>query len=400
MKQKSLGLSILTPLILLLCLSYSGCSGKKVFEPSGKVVVVKNPLIQSLEKISRDYPEVSFQWQDPLDGRSLGEAESPDLLLWVGDWQNFQYLREGKLLDIKKQKRSLAYLKTAPLSRLSYFRNAQDYVIPISVYSWGLFYNKEILTSLEIEPPDTWEEFTSACSKLKENSITPCALGSGFGWPASAWFSYLDIRLNGAKAHEELLRGVRRPTDPSVLAALDLYLYLGREGYFSPDASSKGWIESLNDLMNGKAGFLLLGGFAWDRVDKTKGVGWIPFPEIGKRESDRGELGQMLGFAFFFDTENMEGSIALAEIFIQKGAPGMSGSSFRTLLVPGESLPPAAGSAEILMEASHLLPSLERWGSPQFVQQGLILFRDSLSAPTKWTKETLAERLDFLWVKE
>ena len=65
MKQKSLGLFILTPLILLLFISYSGCSGKKVFDPSGKVVAVKNPIIQSLEKIYAEYPEVTIQWQDP-----------------------------------------------------------------------------------------------------------------------------------------------------------------------------------------------------------------------------------------------------------------------------------------------------------------------------------------------
>ena len=53
---------------------------------------------------------------------------------------------------------------------------------------------------------------------------------------ASGWFDYLNLRINGADYHRELLAGERSFTDPEVVAVMEQYARL--IPYFDPNQTS------------------------------------------------------------------------------------------------------------------------------------------------------------------
>jgi len=48
----------------------------------------------------------------------------------------------------------------------------------------GIYYNKDMFTKLGLEAPTTWSEFQTVMSTLKQNSVTPLAIGGKDVWPA------------------------------------------------------------------------------------------------------------------------------------------------------------------------------------------------------------------------
>ena len=69
-----------------------------------------------------------------------------------------------------------------------------------------------------MQEPKTWTEFLALCETLKSKGVPPIGIGAGGDtpWVASAWFDYLNIRINGAPYHRELLAGKHRFDDPKV----------------------------------------------------------------------------------------------------------------------------------------------------------------------------------------
>ncbi|MFC9063195.1 ABC transporter substrate-binding protein, partial [Streptomyces sp. NPDC057074] len=54
-----------------------------------------------------------------------------------------------------------------------------------------LFHNKKVLDDAGVAPPKTWDELLDAVEKLKDEGVTPIALGGGDVWPTQMWFQYL-----------------------------------------------------------------------------------------------------------------------------------------------------------------------------------------------------------------
>jgi len=69
-----------------------------------------------------------------------------------------------------------------------------------------------------VSEPTTWAEFLQACETIKSKGVTPIGLGADNStpWVASGWFDYLNIRVNGATYHRELLAGKHSFADPQV----------------------------------------------------------------------------------------------------------------------------------------------------------------------------------------
>lgn len=110
--------------------------------------------------------------------------------------------------------------------------DGQVYGFPLYYYVWGFVYRKSLFEQLDLRPPATWSEFLHTCERLKAAGVTPLALGAKSGWPAAAWFDYLNLRINGIDFHRKLLRGEARFTDTRVRRVFDVWGDLLRKGYF------------------------------------------------------------------------------------------------------------------------------------------------------------------------
>jgi len=199
------------------------------------------------------------------------------------------------------------------------------YFIPSTIYAWGLFYNNEVLDSNGIKYPTSFGALESAFSALAAKGVVPIALGSKGDWSVFAWLSYLDIRKNGAEAHQRLLDGARAFDDPS-LAPVYATLQKWRDGgWIDRDSGKKNWSEALADVQSGKAAFSLMGSFAANRFVEPGKIRWAAVPRGGAKA---GEMAVIQGFAASSEATDLEAALALADAFVSQSSPNLANDVF------------------------------------------------------------------------
>ena len=156
------------------------------------------------------------------------------------------------------------------------------YGLPLSYYGWGFYYRKSLFASLGLRPPTQWSEFVELGRKLKAAGIAPTAVGAAEGWPAAAWFDYLNLRMNGIEFHRKLLAGEARFTDPKVRDVMLQWRRLQELGFFMPETLEKSWDAPLPFLYRNLVGMVLMGGFASAKFPPqlAQDIGFFPFPAM------------------------------------------------------------------------------------------------------------------------
>ncbi|WP_372634090.1 ABC transporter substrate-binding protein [Cohnella sp.] len=108
----------------------------------------------------------------------------------------------------------------------------------------GILYNKAIFKKLELEVPQTWDEFLAASEKIKQSGITPVniqlANGSEFGTTHMMHQLFANAELNrgdaGNQFWEDMNRHLIKLTDvPEYEQALNQMIELKDKGYINED---------------------------------------------------------------------------------------------------------------------------------------------------------------------
>ncbi|XHM65792.1 ABC transporter substrate-binding protein [Streptomyces nigra] len=213
----------------------------------------------------------------------LTSANPPDVYTWYPGSVADAYAKKDLLLDLgglwdgpdlKGYSKALNSLCTAG--------SGKKVFVPTTYYWWGMFYRKSNFAKWGVSEPKTWDEFLELCDKLKSKGVAPIGLGAGgnTAWVASAWFDYLDIRINGAAYHRELLAGKHRFDDPQVRRVFDRW----REvlPYFDPNGTAGAFQDATTALLNGRSGMMLIGTFFADAApkDALDDIDFFRFPVI------------------------------------------------------------------------------------------------------------------------
>jgi multiple sugar transport system substrate-binding protein len=150
----------------------------------------------------------------------------------------------------------------------------------MSYYQIGFYYHKPLFSKLGKTEPSNWDEFIVICDVLKQNNVLPIYIGSKSNWPATAWFDYLNLRLNGIKFHKQLMRGEASYLDKRVHNAFKKLQDISEAGYFIEDHQYLEWKQGLPLLFRGLAGMSMLGNYAvQDFPEKIiKKIGYFKFP--------------------------------------------------------------------------------------------------------------------------
>ena len=182
-----------------------------------------------IEIIHQGYPQEEYKRNFTARLRS-GRA---DLAFWYAG-ERLHDAARNKLLSpldadlvalLKKKKFSAATIDGTRI-------DGGVYGFPLYYYVWGFVYRKSLFERLGIVAPTTWHEFLKACERLKAAGVTPLAVGARSGWPAAAWFDYLNLRINGIGFHRKLARGEVRFDTPRVRQVFDVWGDLLRKDYF------------------------------------------------------------------------------------------------------------------------------------------------------------------------
>lgn len=212
----------------------------------------------------------------------LTSGNPPDVYTWYAGSVARSYSDKGLLLDVSDVWRSINNYSPA-LKALSTDQHGRQIFVPVSYYWWGMFYRKSKFAQWGVQKiPTTWPEFISLCQQLQSKGVAPigCGAGGNTPWVASGWFDYLDIRLNGAQYHRDLLAGKRSFTDPQVQKVFQQWNTV--LPYFDPQATALPFQDATTALVQGRTGMMLIGTFLVDSVPKDvlDDIDFFQFPAI------------------------------------------------------------------------------------------------------------------------
>ncbi|MFJ4852964.1 ABC transporter substrate-binding protein [Streptomyces sp. NPDC088730] len=213
----------------------------------------------------------------------LTSATPPDLYTWYPGSVAESYAKKNLLLDVSDlwAKPELAGYSDA-LKKLCTDSAGKKVFVPTTYYWWGVFYRKSNFAKWGVKEPKTWDEFLDLCDKLQSKGVAPIGLGAGGGtpWVASSWFDYLNIRINGAKYHRDLLAGKHRFDDPEVRKVFDRW----NEAlpFFDPNSTALPFQDATTALLQGRTGMMLIGTFFADAApkDQLDDIDFFRFPVI------------------------------------------------------------------------------------------------------------------------
>jgi multiple sugar transport system substrate-binding protein len=196
----------------------------------------------------------------------LNSGNPPDVLTWYAGSVARDYASKGFLLDV-----SDLWTGSGPcagfspaLKELSTADGKQIFV-PTNYYWWGVFYRKSAFQEWGVQIPTTWDEFIGVCRTIKSKGVAPLTMGTGSTpWVASGWFDYLNLRINGAEFHRDLLAGKHPFDGPEVKAVMDHYRQILE--FIDPKGRSYSWQDAVTPLATKKAGMYLIGAFITSSV--------------------------------------------------------------------------------------------------------------------------------------
>jgi len=322
------------PVLIAAAVWLASCS-QTAFDARGTVVFWSPQPDFTIGELATKIPGVKVvpspvkdAWKALADG-----TQTPDLLVVDAGVRAETARAAGQLADLTSYLPKLAAPKIWWPSLGLPKDDAPLTVLPSSVYLWGLFYNPTVLKTAGIEPPRGWNALTAAFASLKKRGVVPVAVGAAFAWPALAWVSALDLRLNGADAHRALLAGTRRFDDAGMRKVYTTLIDWKTRGWFDPQAATRNWPEALAEVSSGRAGFVLLGAFGLSRVTDPAALAFLPLPDIGG--VPQGDLASIQGFAVSARSKSIEAAVRLADASIAAGSPGQTAEAFRSSAVPG-----------------------------------------------------------------
>jgi len=213
----------------------------------------------------------------------LTASTPPDVMTWFAGNRARFFIDNDQIMDISDVWESEGWNESYPkgFQALSTV-DGNQYFLPTSWYWWAVYYRPSIFAELNLEPPETWEEFMELNETLKENGITPLAIGTKYRWTAAAWFDYLNMRINGPQFHIDLMLCKESYDDPRVAKVFEYWGELLENGYFLEDAAAYSWSEALEPFIAGDAAMYLMGDFIRDSLpDETEAdLDFFRFPII------------------------------------------------------------------------------------------------------------------------
>ena len=213
----------------------------------------------------------------------LKNGDGPDVLYWYGNGPLQELANRGLVENIDSlwEINSLNNVFSDDIiSQITL--NDQHYGIPVSYYPWSFYYNHSLFERLGLSPPTTWNEFLNVCQKLKQNNITPIAIGYNAPWVLTSWFEYMNLRLNGLEFHQTLLDGGVSYKNEKVISVLNEWKLLIENGYFLESGESMGWYDPMPFLYRELAGVTLIGHFLSSRIPTAikNQIKTFPFPDM------------------------------------------------------------------------------------------------------------------------
>lgn len=246
-----------------------------------KTEVLENEQYKSKLKVlaaSNDLPDIGFTW-------AAGFMDP--------------YVRGNKFAAVDDLLQDELKGKFVAGTTEGYSFDGKTYALPVELNIVPVYYNKEIFSEFNLQPPQTLDDLKAIIRTLNNNGITPVTLGGKDGWPASFWYMYLADRIGGPNLMDKAVAD-QNFTDPSLLEAARQVQELVNMNTFIKGYNGLSNDEAKVQFMNGKSAMFVTG--TWELPDFTTttniaqefkvNIGYFKFPTV---EGGKGNVDDWVG---------------------------------------------------------------------------------------------------------
>ncbi len=143
------------------------------------------------------------------------------------------------------------------------FDDGNIYTLPIEYNMEMFFYNKEIFEEYSLSPPTTFEELLTVSEELKENDVTPIAMGGVDKWPVLRYLAFIPFRETGNDFLNQLTSGEASMSDSVGLEAAEFVQEIGQ--YFQEGFSSTDYTTARQLFSSGQTAMYYMG--SWETMN-------------------------------------------------------------------------------------------------------------------------------------
>jgi raffinose/stachyose/melibiose transport system substrate-binding protein len=265
----------------------SGVTEIVFFQSKPEVIGYFDQLIDQFHQ-SQDRVRVRHDATSNLAGSFVRETP-PDIGCLNYNFEISRYVERGVLSDLGDMPEADRIIDDLhPLVDVTATYPDRTSVIPYSLMSAAVLYNREIFAQVGVEPPTTWDEFTTLCADLSAAGVTP--IYSTFKDPWTIAQGHFDYAVGGMVDTTQFftdLKAQGADVGPDSQVSFEQQFMAPVErmqelvGFSQDNASSRGYGDGNLAFANGEAAMYLQGPWAIGEIAKSNpdlDVGAFPLP--------------------------------------------------------------------------------------------------------------------------
>lgn len=361
---------------------HSDPTAKKSFEAVLNAFKKENPDIDVVVNVV-DHESYKIQIRTWLPNNP------PDIATWFAGNRARYFVEKGLIEPIDDVwAKNASQFGAGTTAAISF--NNHAYLMPVTYYHWGFYYRKDLFQKAGVAtPPKTWNEFVAAIKKLKTAGLTPVTIGTKDGWPAAAWFDFLNMRINGFPFHMALLNGAESYNDDRVKKTMTAWKELLQNGAFPSNAPAMTWQEASAMMWQGKAAMYLMGNFISTEIPPhlRNEVGFFPFPSYDSKISSA-EVAPTDVYFIPAKAKNKDTAKKFLAFLAQPSSQQIINDIAKLLPANTATKIPNAdpfqlAGADLLKNASNLSQFYDRDANPEVAKVGMDGFVEFMSFPDR-----------------
>jgi raffinose/stachyose/melibiose transport system substrate-binding protein len=328
----------------------------------------------TIKRMSRSFDDLGTTLRLALSGN-----DAPDVVQANNGRADMgKFVQAQQLVALDPWAKAYGWTDRYPGSVLQYSRYSADgktfgdgniYGLPQVGEIVGIFYNKEKLTKLGLQPPKTWADLTSALSTAKQRGEIPLQLGNLDKWPALHVFGTIQGQYVPADTVTKLGFGRSGAswTTPENTKAAEEMLNWVNAGYFNDSPNGTDYDKAWQNLAAGKGVFLIGGSWLGADLGKAMGdkVGFVA-PPPGQDGKVAATGGTGLPFTITSKAKNPDAAAAYINFITSSDAMGtLTKTGNMPVVETGKQQKPSGVQGDIFTafgtttEAGRLLPYLD-----------------------------------------
>jgi raffinose/stachyose/melibiose transport system substrate-binding protein len=230
--------------------------------------------------------------------KTVSGSDFPDVFhSWGGGWLK-TFVDAGLVADITGEAQGIENV-IGNANKMFATYDGKVYGLPINGSTTVLFYNKDVFSRYNLQPPRTLAELDNVAKILLANNVTPFALGNLTKWTGAQHFVLLSMRIGGPDIFQQVMDKKAQFIDEPFIRAGQLVLDQNAKRYFPIGANGVNTDTGGERMMfySGEYGMLvqlsgILGPFKSENPEFLKKVGMIPYPAV---DGGRGRVQDQLG---------------------------------------------------------------------------------------------------------